>query len=57
MEILEKKVGQVIVSGPYGRLDAFAAGEVEKIMNPWLIPHRSRWWLIWKSWNTSAALG
>ena len=33
MEILEKKVGQVNVVCPCGRLDAFAAGEVEKKLN------------------------
>lgn len=34
MEILQKKVGSVNVVAPCGRLDAFAATEVEKSLNP-----------------------
>lgn len=34
MEILEKKVGQVNILCPNGRLDASAASEVEKKLNP-----------------------
>lgn len=34
MEILAKKIGAVNVLCPCGRLDAFAAAEVEKILNP-----------------------
>ena len=34
MEILAKNVGSVNVVCPCGRLDAIAAGEIEKILNP-----------------------